>query len=165
MSSSHIFFTASSKLTEEGGIELTSDQPPPSSRIASFDWDSLVEPHLPSYTPSQIKVKVEQYTIAHCIVDEGSLVSIFSACAWRDMGSPILMSNSSLLLVFDTRTSIALGITSQMPVTFGGETILVDFMVIEDPLDFNTLLGRDYVYSMQVVVSTLFHVMYFNHGE
>ena len=38
-------------------------------------------------------------------------------------------------------------------------------MVIEDPLDFNMLLGRDYVYAMQVVVSTLFHVMYFNHGE
>ena len=27
------------------------------------------------------------------------------------------------------------------------------------------LLGRDYVYAMRVVVSTLFHVMYFNHGK
>ena len=27
------------------------------------------------------------------------------------------------------------------------------------------LLGRDYVYSMQAVMSTLFHVMYFNHGK
>ena len=31
VSSSHIFFTASSELTEQGGTELTSDQPPPSS--------------------------------------------------------------------------------------------------------------------------------------
>ena len=38
-------------------------------------------------------------------------------------------------------------------------------MVIEDPLDFNMLLGRDYVYAMQAVVSTFFHVMCFNHGE
>ena len=38
-------------------------------------------------------------------------------------------------------------------------------MVIEDPLDFNMLLEHDYVYTMQVVVSTFFHVMYFNHGE
>ena len=38
-------------------------------------------------------------------------------------------------------------------------------MVIEDPLDFNMLLGHDYVYAMQAVVSTFFHVMYFNHGE
>ena len=58
-----------------------------------------------------------------------------------------------------------MGIISQTPVTLGGKTVLVDFMVIEDPLDFNMLLGRDYVYAMQAVVSTLFRVMYFNHGE
>ena len=37
VSSSHIFFTASSELTEQGGTELTLDEPPPTSRIASFD--------------------------------------------------------------------------------------------------------------------------------
>ena len=47
----------------------------------------------------------------------------------------------------------------------GGKTALVDFMAIENPLDFNMLIGHDYVYAMHVVVSTLFHVMYFNHGE
>ena len=58
-----------------------------------------------------------------------------------------------------------MGILAQTPVTWGGKTVLVDFMVIEEPLDFNMLLGHDYVYAMQVVVSTFFHVMYFNHGE
>ena len=58
-----------------------------------------------------------------------------------------------------------MGILAQTPVTLGGKTVLVDFMVIEDPLDFKMLLGRDYVNSMQVVVSIFFHVMYFNHGE
>ena len=38
-------------------------------------------------------------------------------------------------------------------------------MVIEDPLDFNMLLRRDYVFVMQAMVSTFFRVMYFNHGE
>ena len=52
VSSSHIFFTVSSEITEKGGIELSLDEPPPSSRIASFDWDSLVELHLPSNAPS-----------------------------------------------------------------------------------------------------------------
>ena len=37
VSSSHIFFTASSELTEQGGTELVSDETPPSSRIACFD--------------------------------------------------------------------------------------------------------------------------------
>ena len=48
---SHIFFTASSELTEQGVTEPASDEPPPSSRIASFDWDSLVDPCLPSNAP------------------------------------------------------------------------------------------------------------------
>ena len=75
------------------------------------------------------------------------------------------MSTSSQLLTFDRRTSISLGILTERPVTLGGKTVLVDFMVIGDPLDFNMLLGSDYVYAMQVVVSTFFCVMYFYHGE
>ena len=58
------------------------------------------------------------------------------------------MSSSIQLLTFDRRTSISLGILSQTLVTLGGKTVLVDFMVIEDPLDFNMLLGCDYVYAM-----------------
>ena len=57
-----------------------------------------------------------------------------------------------------------MGIISQTPVTLGGKTVLVDFMVIEDPLDFNMLLEHDYVYAIQAMVSTFFRVMYFNHG-
>jgi hypothetical protein len=30
-------------------------------------------------------------------------------------------------------------------------------------LDFDLLLGRDYVYAMKAIMSTLFHVMYFPH--
>ena len=81
------------------------------------------------------------------------------------MGSPSLMSTDSQLLDFDRRTSTNLGIIAQTLVTLGGKTVLVDFMVIEDPLEFNMLLQHDYVYAMQDVVSTLFSVMYFNHGE
>ena len=36
-------------------------------------------------------------------------------------------------------------------------------MVVQGPLDFNLLLGRDYVYAMKDVVSTLFRVMHFPH--
>ena len=71
------------------------------------------------------------------------------------------MSTASQLLEFNRRTFIALGILTQTHVTLGGKTILVDFMVIEDPLDFNILLGCDYYYSRKDVVSILFHVMYF----
>ena len=120
VSTSHILFTASSELTEQWGTDLSSDQSPPSSQIPSFDWDSLFEPRLPSNAPFQIKVKVEPYTIARCIVDEGASVSILSTRAWRGMGSPSLVSTASQLLAFDRRTCIALGILAQTPVTLGG---------------------------------------------
>jgi hypothetical protein len=36
-------------------------------------------------------------------------------------------------------------------------------MVVHDPLDFDLLLGRDYVYAMKSIVSTLFRVISFPH--
>ena len=72
------------------------------------------------------------------------------------------MSTVSQLLDFDRRTSTTLGILSQTYVTLSGKVVLVDLMVIEDPLDFNMLLKHDYVYAMQAMVSTLFFMMYFN---
>ena len=47
--------------------------------------------------------------------------------------------------------------------TLGQKTICIDVMVVQGPLDFNLLLGRDYVYPMKAVVSTLFQVMHFPH--
>jgi hypothetical protein len=37
-------------------------------------------------------------------------------------------------------------------------------LVVKGPLDFNMILGCDYIYSMKVVVSTLFRVMHFAHN-
>ena len=50
-----------------------------------------------------------------------------------------------------------------MPITLEGKTIFIDVIVVQGPLDFNLLLGCDYVYAMKFVVSTLFRVMYFPH--
>ena len=50
-----------------------------------------------------------------------------------------------------------------MPITLEGKMIYIDVMVVQGPLDFNLLLGRDYVYTMKAVVSTLFWVMHFPH--
>ena len=42
--------------------------------------------------------------------------------------------------------------------------VYVDVMVVHDPLEFNLLLRRDYVYIMRDFVSTLFWVMCFHHN-
>jgi hypothetical protein len=74
---------------------------PPSPRMVSFDWNDIVEPHLPSSTPFQIMVGVNKIGIHRCMVDEGSSASILSSLAWQDLGSPKLVSTTSELLDFD----------------------------------------------------------------
>ena len=48
---------------------------------------------------------------------------------------------------------------------FWGEMVYNDVMLVHDPLEFNFLLGRDYVYALKSFVSTLFQVMCFSHNE
>jgi hypothetical protein len=67
------------------------------------------------------------------------------------------------LLSFNRRTSQPLGTLLQFQITLGGKIDFIDIMVVRDPLDFTLLLGRDYVYSMKAIVSTLFHAIYFPH--
>jgi hypothetical protein len=75
------------------------------------------------------------------------------------------VSATSELLDFDRRPSECLGILPQFPITLGGNIVLVNLLVVSGPLDFNMLLGHDYVYAMNVVVSTLFRVMHFPHNR
>jgi len=50
-----------------------------------------------------------------------------------------------------------------VPITLRRETIHINVMVVRGPLDYNLLLGRDYIYSMGAIVSSLFRVMCFPH--
>jgi len=86
-----------------------------------------------------------------------------SFVAWYTLGCPQLALVTQNLLAFNRRNSQPLGILPQFPITLGEKTIFIDVMVVLDPLDFSLLLGRDYVYSMKALVSTLFHVISFPH--
>ena len=77
--------------------------------------------------------------------------------------SPLLALVTHNLLAFNIRTSQPLGTLPQFPVTLRGKNVFIDVMVVQDPLDFSLLLGRDYVYAMKAIVSTLFCVIYFPH--
>jgi hypothetical protein len=66
-------------------------------------------------------------------------------------------------LDFNKRTNQPLGTLPQFPVTLGGKNVVIDFMVVQDPLDFDLILGRDYVYAMKAIMSTLFRVISFPH--
>jgi hypothetical protein len=95
-----------------------------------FDWNDLVEPHLPSTTPFQIRVEFNSTNIYRCIVDEGASESILSSSVWKFLGSPKLVSSSHELLAFDRCPSEYLGFLPQLPISLGGKTILVDVIVV-----------------------------------
>jgi hypothetical protein len=132
--------------------------------MVSFDCNDLFEPSLPSSAPFQIRVEVNSINIYHCIVDEGASTSILSSSIWKVLGSPELVFVSHELLDFDRCPSEYLGVLPQLPISLVGKTVLVDVIVVQGSLDFNMLLGCDYVYAMNVVVSALFWVMHFPHN-
>jgi len=67
------------------------------------------------------------------------------------------------LIGFDKGISQPLGILPNVPITLRRKTIHMNVMVVQGPLDYNLLLGHDYIYSMGAIVSSLFRVMCFPH--
>jgi hypothetical protein len=158
----HVFLVDTDSAVS-GGIPPSPMEPPPSNEAIRFDWDVLTGPRLPSYIPFQITVQVCGRDVTKTLIDEGSSVSILSSIAWQALGCPSLAPVTQNLLAFNRRTSQPLGTLPQFPVTLGGKTVFIDVMVVQDSLDFSLLLGRDYVYAMKAIVSTLFRVISFPH--
>jgi hypothetical protein len=158
----HVFLVDTDSAMSRG-IPPSPMEPPPSNEAIHFDWGVLTGPRLPSYIPFQITVQVCGRDVPQTLIDEGSSVSILSSIAWQALGCPPLAPVTQNLLAFNRRTSQPLGTLPQFPVTLGGKTVFIDVMVVQDPLDFSLLLGRDYVYAMKAIVSTLFRVISFPH--
>jgi len=101
--------------------------------------------------------------MAGTIIDEGAYVNILSSISWKVLGSPSLFPEMRNLTGFDKGTSRPLGILPNVPITLRGKTVHINVMVVQGPLDYNLLLGRDYIYCMRAIVSSLFRVMCFPH--
>jgi hypothetical protein len=80
------------------------------------------------------------------------------------LGSPELVSSSYEMLAFDRHPSEYFRILPKFPILLGGKNVPVDVIVAQGPLDFNMILGCDYVYVINIVVSMLFWVMNFPHN-
>jgi hypothetical protein len=158
----HIFLVDTDSVVP-GAILPCPMGPPPSNEAIHFDWGVLIGPRLPSYIPFQITVHFCGQDVPQTLIDEGLSVSILSSIDWQALGCPPLALVTQNLLAFNRRTSQPLGTLPQFPVTLGGKTIFIYVMVFQDPLDFSLLFGRDYVYAMKAIVSTIFRVIYFPH--
>jgi hypothetical protein len=75
---------------------------------------------------------------------------------WKAIGSPSINQSSNTLKYFDGRGFKPYGVINALPIILEGKTITVEVEIVDASLDYNLLLGRSWVYTMSVVVSTLF---------
>ena len=94
--------------------------------------------------------------ILHTILDEGDFVIILSSTAWKAIGSPLLVLVTNHIVAFNRTPTTPLGILPRLPITLEEKYVCIDIMVVQGPLDFNLLLGHDYIYAMESVVPTFF---------
>jgi hypothetical protein len=86
-----------------------------------------------------------------------------SLACWKAIGSPPLNESKNTLKAFNGSGFRPYGVLSSLPITLEGKMVQFEVEFFDAPLDYNLLLGRSWINSMHVVVSTLFHVVRFPH--
>ena len=81
-----------------------------------------------------------------------------STC-WKGLGSSKFSQSATMLTYFDGRSFRLHEILPSLKVQLGWKTIAIKVEVVDVPLDYNILLGRNWMYNMQVVAYSLFQVV------
>jgi hypothetical protein len=135
---------------------------PSRSKVIKFDVTD-VKPHLPYHVAFQIHVGYLKYTIKRNVVDEGAATCVMSLVCWKSLGSPTLSQSPTMLTAFDGRSFRPHIILPAFLIQIGGKMVEVDVEVVDAPLDYNLLLGRNWNYAMTAIVSSVFHTLCFPH--
>jgi hypothetical protein len=111
----------------------------------------------------QIHVDYSNYTIKNTVIDEGATICMMSLTYWKAISSPSLSQSLTMLNGFDGRSFHPHKIIPTFPVQLGGKTLEVDVEVVDAPLDYNLLLGRNWTYAMTTVMLSVFRTLCFPH--
>ena len=105
---------------------------------------------------SFIHVECLNMTVKRTMIDEGAAAFVMSLSCSKGLGSPDLSKSVTMLTVFDGRLFRPHEILPSLKVHLGGKTIVIEFEVVDAPIDYDILLSRNWIYSMQAVASSLF---------
>jgi hypothetical protein len=111
----------------------------------------------------KIHVKYTKYTIKHTVIYEGAVTCVMSLTYWKAIGSQNLSQSMTMLTTFDGCSFLPHIVLPAFLVQLGGKTVEVDVEVVDVPLEYNLLLGCNWTYAMTVVVSYVFHTLFFPH--
>ena len=118
-----------------------------------------MQPHFPYYISLLIHVECLNMTIKCTVIDEGVAASVMSLSCWKGLGSPKLSQSVTILTAFDGRSFRPHEIIPSLNVQLGGKSVAIKVEVVDAPLDYNILLGLNWMYSMQAIASSLFRVV------
>ena len=90
------------------------------------------------------------------MINEGAAASVMSLSCCKGLGSPELSQSTTMLTAFDGISFWPQRILPSLKVQLGGKTITIEVEVVDAPLDYNLLMGWNWMYSMQVVASYIF---------
>ena len=90
-------------------------------------------------------------TVKRTIIDEGVAASVMSLSCWKGLGSPELSQSTTMLTTFDGRYFQPHGILPSLKVQLGGKIVVIEVKVVDAPLDYNILLGQNWMHSMQAL--------------
>ena len=100
-------------------------------------------------------------TVKRTVINEGAAASVMSLSCWKGLDSPELSQSTTMLTSFDGISFWPHGILPSLKVQLGGKTIAIEVEVVDAPLDYNLLLDRNWMYSMQAIDYFLFRVVCF----
>ena len=114
-----------------------------SSSIIKFETKG-VYPLLPYYVSLRIHVEFLN-TIMRTVIDEGASTSVMSLSCWKGLGSPTFSQSTNMLMDFDGRSFWLHGILPSLEVQLRGNIVTIKVEVVDAPLDYNLLLGRNWM--------------------
>ena len=85
-----------------------------------------------------------------------------SLSCWRAIGSPKVNHSPAILKAFDGHEFQPYGLLPAIQVKLGGKSVSIHIKVVDAPLDYNLLLGRNWFDAMQAVASTFFQIVQFD---
>ena len=122
-----------------------------------------VKPCIPYHVDFSIYVVHGEKTIGRTVVDEFASACVMSISCWKVLGSPELVASNTLLTAFDGRSFHPHGILPDFEIKLEGKAMSVEVEVIDAPLDYNFLLGRNWIYAMCASVSAVLRLVVFPH--
>ena len=94
---------------------------------------------------------------------DGESYGIISFSFWKHLFSPSLVGEAMKLQAFYGILYSLIGILTNLSIELGGKTMLINIDSMIGLIDYNNILGCDYIYCMQAMVSLLSSVMTFPH--